>query len=141
MHNEGERRHVILVLHDIDETRYLMEKMLGKNDCYIILARNEEDAVARARSHPPDLILVSLGLEFKEHLLAAQRIRQMTDFGTNVAIVIFCIATIPEGAEVELDRNIYAIRPDNFDQLRGFLHRVLERHPLPADPGFPMLNK
>jgi CheY-like chemotaxis protein len=130
MQGEDERRQAILVLHDDDETLCLMGKMLGGEGCHITMARNEEDAVARACSDPPDLILMSLGLDLMEHLLTAQQIRKRIDFGGNVAIVLFCVSTIPEGAEVEVDGNIYAIRPDNFDQLRAFLNRLLlEHHP------------
>ena len=131
MNRASEHRQVILVLDDIEETRYLTEKMLGNNDCCIRLARDEEDAISRARSESPDLILMSLGLDFEQLLATAQRIRHKAAFGGDVAIVIFCVPTIPEGAEIEVDKNVYATRPDNFDQLRDFLHRLLllQHHP------------
>ena len=132
MNRESEHHQVILVLDDVEETRYLTEKMLSKNDCCITLASDEEDAILRARSESPDLILMSLGLEFEQLLATAKRIRQKAAFGGDVAIVIFCVPTIPEGAEVEVDKNVYATRPDNFDQLRDFLHRLLLRPPLLA---------
>src|SRR5690242_21857477 len=128
MYGKGEHRQIILVLDDIEETRSLLKKMLSRNGSCIMVARNEEDAVTRARSNPPDLILISLGLELKDHLLAAQRIRLKTGFGPDIAIVLFSIPTIPEGAEVEVEKSIYAIRPDNFDQLRGLLKRLLKHH-------------
>jgi CheY-like chemotaxis protein len=129
MNVESEHRQVILVLDDIEETRHLTEKMLGKNDCCITLARDEEDAISRARSESPDLILMSLGLELEQLLATAKRIRQKAAFGEDVAIVIFCVPTIPEGAEMEINKNVYVTRPDNFDQLRNFLHRLLQHHP------------
>jgi CheY-like chemotaxis protein len=128
MNVESDHRQVILVLDDIEETRYLTEKMLGKNNYRITVARDEEDAISRARSESPDLFLVSLGLEPEQVLATAQRIRQEATFGEDVAVVIFCVSTIPEGAEMEIHKNVYAIRPDNFDQLRDFLHRLLLRH-------------
>jgi CheY-like chemotaxis protein len=130
MNEQREHRQVILVLDDIEETRHLTEKLLGNNDCCIVLARDEEDAISRARSKSPNLILMSLGLELEQLLATAQRIRQKAAFGEDVAIVIFCVPTIPEGAEVEVNKNVYVTRPDNFDQLRDFLHRLLlHRHP------------
>jgi len=39
--------------------------------------------------------------------------------------VIFCVPIIDEGAEVALGNNVYITRPDNFDQLRGFIARLL----------------
>jgi CheY-like chemotaxis protein len=128
MNVESEHRQVILILDDIEETRHLTEKMLGKNGRCITSAKDEEDAISRARSDSPDLILMSLGLELDQLLATAQRIRQKAAFGENVAIVIFCVPTIPEGAEMEVNKNVYLTRPDNFDQLRDFLHRLLLHH-------------
>lgn len=128
MHKKSERRQIILLLHDVDETRYLMETMLSCDGDYVVSSRQVEDAIFRARVDPPDVILMNLGVESNEHLVIAQRIRQNAGLGANVAIVLFCDPMIPEGAEVELDRNIYATQPDNFDQLRDFLSRLLLEH-------------
>jgi CheY-like chemotaxis protein len=125
MSNKTRRRQVILVLDDIEETRYLIEKMLRDNDCCVNLARDEEDAISRARSQSPDLILMSLGLDLEQLLATAHRIRQKAEFSHDVAIIIFCVPTIPEGAEIEIKQNVYVTRPDNFNQLRGLLHRLL----------------
>jgi len=132
MNVKRERRQVILVLDDIEETRNLTKKMLGQSDRCVTLARDEEDAVLKARSESPDLILMSLDLKLEQLLAIAQRIRQKAAFREDVAIVIFCVPTIPQGAEMEVDKNIYVTRPDNFDQLRDFLHRLLLRPPLLA---------
>ena len=131
MNVESEHRQVILVLDDIEETRYLTEKMLRKNNCCITSARDEEDAISRARFESPDLILMSLGLELDQLLAVAQRIRQKSSFGEDVPIVIFCVRTIPEGAEMEVNKNVYVTRPDNFNQLRDLLDRLLlfRNHP------------
>jgi CheY-like chemotaxis protein len=131
MKSEREQRQVILVLNDIEETRRLTEKMLEGNDCFVTLARDEEDAISKARSESPDLILMSLGLKLDQLLATAQRIRQEAAFSDDVAIVIFCVPTIPEGAEMEVNKNVYVTHPDNFDQLRNFLHRLL-LHPHPT---------
>jgi len=128
MNVESEHPQNILVLDDIEETRDLIEKMLGRDGCRITLARNEEDAIARARSESPDLILMSLGSELEQLLATAERIRQKAAFGEDVVIVIFCVSCIPEGAELEVNKNMYVTWPDNFDQLRKFLHRLLQHH-------------
>ena len=125
MNAEHKRRQVILVLNDIEETGHLTKEMLGKNDRRVSLASDEEEAILKASSESPDLLLMSLDLKFEELLATAQRIRQRASFGEDVAIVIFCVPTIPEGAEMEVKKNVYVTRPDNFDQLRDFLHRLL----------------
>jgi CheY-like chemotaxis protein len=99
--------------------------MLKGNGYRVTLARNEEDAIMRARLQSPDLILMSLGLGPELLLETAHRIRQEATLSQDVAIVIFCVPTIPEGAEMEVSKNVYLTRPDNFNQLRGLLHRLL----------------
>lgn len=119
------RQRQIMVLEDIEETARLIEKMLDGNGYCVTLARTEEDATLRARSQSPDLILMSLGIEPDRLLATANRIRERAAIGQDVAIVIFCFPTIPEGAELEVDKNVYVTRPDNFNQLRELLHRLL----------------
>lgn len=115
----------ILVLEDVEETGFLIDKMLKGNGYSVALARNEEEAIMRARFQSPDLILMSLGLGPELLLAAAHRIRQEAALSQDIAIVIFCVPTIPEGAEMEVSKNVYVTRPDNFNQLRGLLHRLL----------------
>jgi DNA-binding response OmpR family regulator len=126
---ERQQRQIILVLEDIEETAHLMEKMLKGNGYCVALARSEEDAIFRSRFQSPDLILMSLGLSPERLLATAHRIRRHAGLSPDVAIVIFCVPTIPEGAEMEVDKNVYVTRPDNFNQLRDLLHRLLCRVP------------
>jgi CheY-like chemotaxis protein len=127
MASENRQCQNILVLEDVDETRYLLGKMLKGNGYHVDLARDEEDAISRASSRSPDLILMSLGQECEQLVATAQRIRTQAELGLEVAIVVFCVPTIPEGAEVEVKKNVYVTRPDNFNQLRDFLRRLLGR--------------
>ena len=116
---------IILVVEDIEETARLIEKMLKGNGYSVALARTEEDAISMSRSHSPDLVLISLDLAPEQLLTTALRIRRHSGLGRDVSIVIFCVPTIPEGAELEVENNIYLTRPDNFNQLRKLLHRLL----------------
>jgi DNA-binding response OmpR family regulator len=123
--NEGQRS--ILVLEDIEETRDLIGKMLEINGYRVDLARDEEHAILMASSRSPDLILMSLGLEYEQLVATAQRIRKQADLSADIAIVVFCVPTIPQGAEMEINTNVYVTRPDNFNQLREFLRRLLRK--------------
>jgi DNA-binding response OmpR family regulator len=129
--SEKHRPQSILIVEDIEETRYLIEKLLRKDGYEVDLARDEEEAICRARSRLPNLILISLGFEREELVATAQRIRNGAALGQNIAVVIFCVPTIPEGYELEVNRNVYLTRPDNFDQLRAFLRRLLLMHAPP----------
>jgi hypothetical protein len=46
--------------------------------------------------------------------------------------VVFCFPSIDEGAEVAAGHNVYMTRPDNFDQLRAILSRLLLKLPRPC---------
>ena len=126
---ERHQRQVILVLEDIEETACLIEKMLKRDGYSVTLARTEEDAIFRCRVQSPDLILMSLGLAVERVVATARRIRRQAGLNQDVAIVIFCDPTIPEGAEVEVEKNVYVTRPDHFNQLMGLLRRLLCRVP------------
>jgi hypothetical protein len=46
--------------------------------------------------------------------------------------VVFCIVEIDEGDEVAIGKNVYLTRPDNFNQLRTLLARLLNTIPIAA---------
>ena len=128
MANEGVGA-LILVVEEVEETRYGIERLLKVHGYRVELARDEEDAVVRALHRRPDLILVSLGGQGLNVVATGERVRQRAELSDEVPIVIFCVQTIAEGAEVKIGTNVYAARPDNFAQLRRFLSHLL--HPLP----------
>jgi DNA-binding response OmpR family regulator len=118
---------VVLVADDVEETRDGIEKLLSADGYRVDPARNEDDAVDRARRRRPDLILVSLDGPPVEVIASAARIRVRAALNDRVPVVVFCIPTLDEGAEVAIGSNVYVTRPDNFDQLRAFLGRLLRQ--------------
>ena len=66
----------ILVAHDVEETRDGIEQLLSSDGYQVDAARDEDDAVERARRRAPDLILVSLDYRPLELIARAARIRQ-----------------------------------------------------------------
>jgi hypothetical protein len=42
-------------------------------------------------------------------------------------VVIFCMEEIGEGNEVAIGQNVYVTRPDNFNQLRSLIARLLHK--------------
>ncbi len=59
-------------------------------------------------------------------IASARRIRSGAGLGDEVPVVIFGVQTIDEGAELAAGTSVYLSRPDNFDQLRGLLDRLLD---------------
>ena len=72
----------ILVVEDVHEIRDGMEKLLKADGYAVSLARNESDALDNLRLRRPDLILVSLAGSPTEVSLAATRIREGIQLGT-----------------------------------------------------------
>jgi DNA-binding response OmpR family regulator len=115
----------ILVVDDVEETRDSIERLLRKDRYSVDPARNEEDAVVTARRHPPSLILVSSGGPASEVIATAGRIRERAGLSEQVPVVVFGVDTVDEGVELEIGKRVFVTRPDNFDQLRNFLARLL----------------
>ena len=115
----------ILVVEDVHEIRDGMEKLLKADGYAVSLARGESDALDNARLRRPDLILVSLPGPPTEVSKAATRIREGIQLGPDVPVVIFCGGGIGEGDEVAIGQNVHLTRPDNFNQLRSLLARLL----------------
>jgi CheY-like chemotaxis protein len=116
---------LILVVEDVHEIRDGMEKLLKADGYCVSLARDEPEALDRVSVRRPDLILVSLAGSPTEVSLAATRIREGIHLGQNVPVVIFCGSGIGEGDEVAIGHNVHLTRPDNFNQLRNLLSRLL----------------
>jgi CheY-like chemotaxis protein len=129
---DKQTKHLILVVEDVHETRYGMEKLLTADGYRVCLARDEEDAIEVVQQRHPDLILVSLPGSPNEVILAVTRIRASANAGEQVPVVIFCVEGIAEGYEIAIGQNIHLTLPDNFNQLRGLLSRVLTELQEPA---------
>jgi CheY-like chemotaxis protein len=125
----------ILVVEDVAETRDGIEKLLMADGYRVSLARDESDAIESAQRTCPDLILVSLAGSSHEVVLSARSIRQQAGVGEQVPVVVFCIEGIDDGGEVEMGQNVHVTRPDNFNQLRRLLARLLNKIQSPLDVG------
>ena len=125
MTKDNQTEPLILVVEDVHETRYGMEKLLTADGYRVSLARDEADAIENAQQKCPDLILVSLPSSRNEMVLAATRIRKGAGAGKQMPVVIFCVDGIGEGDEIAIGQNIHLTLPDNFNQLRGLLSRLL----------------
>lgn len=117
----------ILVVEDVHETRDGIETLLTADRYRVAVARDERDAIENARRTKPDLILVGLAGSPREVISRALNIRQRAEVGEHVPVVVFCIEGIEEGDEVAIGKNVHLTRPDNFNQLRSLIARLLTR--------------
>lgn len=129
MDNKNETGLIILIVEDVDETRHGIEKLLIVDGYRVGSARNEQEGVESARRQRPDLILVSLAGVAREVIVSARRIRDRAEIGEEVPVVVFCVDEIAEGDEIAIGENLHLTRPDNFNQLRSLLARLLHQIP------------
>jgi CheY-like chemotaxis protein len=132
MDKKNDMNPIILVVEDVQETREGIEKLLLVDGYRVALARDEQDGIESARRQRPDLILVSLAGVPREVILSARRIRESAAIGEDVPVVVFCVDEIAQGDEIAIGENVHVTRPDNFNQLRSLLARLLDRIPKAA---------
>jgi len=129
MTSNGERHPAILVVEDVEETRRGIERLLTRDGYKVTTADGENEAVLKVGLQSPDLILMSLDYADAQLVALARRIRDRSGLPAEVPVVVFCSGSVGEGAEVDAGNNVYLIRPDNFDQLRAFISRLLRKLP------------
>jgi CheY-like chemotaxis protein len=129
MNREADTRRVVLVVEDVAETRDGIERLLTADGYRVAVARDERDAIESAQRKRPDLILVSLAGVPREVIVTARRIRERAEVGENVPVVLFSIDEIDEGDEVAIGQNVHVTRPDNLNQLRSLMTRLLRKIP------------
>jgi len=123
---------VILVVEDVHETRDGIETLLRADGYRVAPARDVRDAIESAQRKRPDLILVSLAGSAHDVAVSARNIRQRAGVEECVPVVVFSMEGIDEGEEVETGKNVYLTRPDNFNQLRRLISRLLNKIPIAA---------
>jgi CheY-like chemotaxis protein len=111
---------------DVHETRDGIEKLLLADGYRVTLARDQADAIESAQREQPDLILVSLAGLPLEVIASARRIREDAGIVDTIPVVVFCIGELSQGDEVAVGKSVFVTRPDNFNQLRELLIRLLE---------------
>lgn len=75
---------------------------------------------------------MSLGGLLREVINTALRIREISGVAEEVPIVVFCIGEVAEGDEVAIGHNVCVSRPNNFNQLRSLITRLLRKIPKAA---------
>ena len=120
-----EKSQLILVVEDVYETRAGIDTLLKANGYRVALASADEEAINSTRPERPDLILVSGSALPDNVLVKVGRIRKEAAVGDEVPVVVFCAHDIPEGEEVAIGGNVYLTNPDNFNQVRSLVARLL----------------
>jgi len=120
-----QKSRLILVVEDVYETRAGIDTLLKANGYRVALADAEEEAINSTRAERPDLVLVSGSALPENVLIRVGRIRKEAGVGDEVPVVVFCAQDVNEGEEVAIGGNVYLTNPDNFNQLRSLVARLL----------------
>ncbi len=131
MGTENAGRELILVVDEVEETRDAIEELLTADGYRVSVSKGEQDAIEKGRRQPPELILMSRGAQSGDAVASVRRIRDYAAMNRTVPLVIFSVETIAEGAEIDIGENTHVAHPDNFDQLRRLVRRLLHQVPYP----------
>ena len=95
-------RRRILIVEDVQETRDSIKALLNHDGYEVDSSRDEEEAIDKIQRNRPDLILISLGGTPEHVVSTSQRIRLRGGLGQETPVVIFSLASTPEGAPLQL---------------------------------------
>ncbi|HEX8708357.1 MAG TPA: response regulator [Pyrinomonadaceae bacterium] len=130
--NEGENRRTILLIEEDDDTRRVLKANLQTEGYHVLLALDEEDALDRVGGGgtPADLVLINLvGKAPEDGLAAGRRIRTHAKYDGHTPLVVIAekYGKALEGTDVNVSGNDWITYPEDHDQLRNLLARLLNQ--------------
>jgi CheY-like chemotaxis protein len=117
--------YLILVVEDVEEIRDGIIKLLKADGYRVAAAREPEEVLLRIGQELPDLMLVGLGMPINVVIQTLKALRTQAGLDPERPVVIFDFEALEEGQELAIEGNIYKTRPDNFNQLRALIRRLL----------------
>ena len=121
----GESRPVVLVVEDFEDNRFMMRRLLEMSGYTVVEAVNGNQAVERAASEQPDIILMDLSLPQLDGLAATRRIRTQEGARRVPIVAVSAHDSADFHAEaLAAGCNEYVTKPIDFDQLVQLLDRL-----------------
>jgi CheY-like chemotaxis protein len=115
----------VLVVEDFEDNRFMMRRLLEMSGYRVVEAVNGQEAVERAVSERPDLILMDLSLPYLDGLAATRRIRQQDGLGRVPIVAVSAHDTADFHADaLAAGCNEYVTKPIDFDHLESLLRRL-----------------
>src|SRR5918993_5555567 len=125
MKEEGDSRPVVLVVEDFEDNRFMMRRLLEMSGYRVVEAVNGNQAVERAASDHPDIILMDLSLPQLDGLAATRRIRAREGARKVPIVAVSAHDSADFHAEaLAAGCNEYVTKPIDFDQLVELLDRL-----------------
>jgi CheY-like chemotaxis protein len=126
--SNGHARHLIMVVEDFEDNRFMMRRLLEMSGYRVLEAINGEEAVEIATRERPGLILMDLSLPKLDGLAATRRIRQDPHLRQVPIVAVSAHDTADFHADaLAAGCNDYVTKPIDFDQLEALLQRLLPK--------------
>ncbi|MDT7540644.1 MAG: hypothetical protein QOE33_548 [Acidobacteriota bacterium] len=123
---QGKALPIVLVVEDFEDNRFMMRRLLEMSGYRVVEAVNGEQAVEKALSDRPDLILMDLSLPKLDGLAATRRIRKHNELARTPIVAVSAHDTTDFHADaLAAGCNEYVTKPIDFDQLESLLKRLL----------------
>ena len=116
----------VLVVEDLEDTRYLMRMELERRGYRVLEAENGEEGVALATKEHPNIVLMDIGLPVMDGIEATRRIR--ADETTRGVLIVALTAhheTEYRASALAAGCDAYLTKPIDFDWLIDLLGRLL----------------
>lgn len=120
---------VVLVIDDELQIRRLLRACLEGNGYRVLEARSGQEGITQAAQHPPDVVVLDLGLPDIEGVAVLKRLREWS----RVPVVVLSVREREEDKVAALDNGAddYVTKPFGTAELLARL-RVAQRHALSA---------
>lgn len=131
MNTETAEQRTIFLVEEDDETRPILKHNLQKYGYGVIVALDEEDALERVGGGQmrADLVLINLvGKSPEEALEIGRRIRGHAKYDGHTPLVVMAekYGEDVEGTDVNAGGNDWITYPEDGDQLRNLIGRLIE---------------
>ena len=116
----------VLLVEDTEDNRFMMRRLLEMSGYEVIEATNGEEAVRKAETEEPDLILMDLSLPIIDGLAATRLIRKLPNRTKTPIIAVSAHDTSDFLAEaLGAGCNSYITKPIDFNELEQLIEREL----------------
>ncbi|HEU4594193.1 MAG TPA: response regulator [Pyrinomonadaceae bacterium] len=117
----------VLVVEDFEDNRFMMRRLLEMSGYRVVEAVNGKQAVEKAQSERPDIILMDLSLPMLDGLAATRQIRAHDGLGKVPIVAVSAHDSADFHAEaLAAGCNEYVTKPIDFDQLVQLLSRLMK---------------